>query len=232
MDFNNQIEAYLDLTRELKFQEQFIIDKVSNCLKKKDKNLKIVDLGCGDGLLIRSLSSKFPYHAFQGFDLSNQLIEIAKSRGNKNNLSYAVKDCRSIKDYKVDVIIASGILSIFDDWEFILKKWMDILYKDGCIFIFGGFNPFDIDVKIKFRNNFKSDDWQTGLDLISIETLKKFSIKNKINLKNLGEFRVPIEIPKSDNPIRGFTIKDYDGSNLVINGAVQVRRFFLFKLEK
>ena len=33
--------------------------------------------------LIRSVSSKFPYHAFQGFDLSNQLIEIAKSRRNK-----------------------------------------------------------------------------------------------------------------------------------------------------
>ena len=39
-------------------------------------------------------------------------------------------------------------------------------------YLFRGFNPFNIDVKIKFRNNYKNNEWQSGLDLISIETLK------------------------------------------------------------
>ena len=226
MDYNDQIEAYLEKDRDLKYQEKFLISKIYPFLEKNNKYLEVLDLACGDGLLIRSLSNKFPSHQFHGFDLSHQLIDIANSRGKIINLNYFVKDCREINNEKFDVIIASGILSIFEDWEFILKRWLDLLDNEGVLFVFGGFNPFNIDVKIKFRNNYKNNEWQSGLDLISIETFKSFCEANRLDLENLGEFRPPFNIPKSENPIRGFTIKDEDGTNLVINGALQVRRFF------
>ena len=232
MNFNNQIQAYLDPKRELKFQELFIIKNVSDFIKNKNKNLKILDIGCGDGLLCNELSFLFPKCLFEGFDLSKDLISIANSRKKNSNLSYLVKDCRDIQSENYDLIIASGILSVFDDWENVLNNWLSRLSTYGALFIFGGFNPYDIDVKIKFKNNYNNDDWQTGLDIISIETFRKFSTNNQLKFTNLGEFRPPIEISKSDNPIRGFTIKDSDGTNLVINGALQVRRFFLFKLER
>ena len=46
------------------------------------------------------------------------------------------------------------------------------------------------------------------------------------------EFRPPKKIEPSINPIRGFTLKDNDGSYLVVNGALQMRRFFVLKIIK
>ena len=80
MDSNNQIEAYLDQKRKLKFQEHFLIEKILPFIEERNKSLDILDLACGDGLLIRNLCIKFPYCNFEGFDLSDKLIEIASHK--------------------------------------------------------------------------------------------------------------------------------------------------------
>ena len=230
MDHNNQIEAYLNDKRDLKYQEIFVIEELSKYIG--NKKLMILDLACGDGLMCNKLSKIFNECLFDASDISEELIKIANSRQSNNNLNYSVQDCRSIAKTEYDLIIASGILSVFEDWEMILDQWMHLLKNKGSLFLFGGFNPNNIDVKLKFRNNYMNDSWQTGLDIISIETLKKYCKSLDIGLYNIGEFRPPIEIKQAANPIRGYTIKDFDDSNLVVNGALQIRRFFLFRLEK
>ena len=45
-----------------------------------DKNLKIVDIGCGTGLVGKFLKNK-GYLYYDGLDISEEMLEIAKSRG-------------------------------------------------------------------------------------------------------------------------------------------------------
>ena len=97
--------------------------------------------------------------------------------------------------------------------------------------LFGGFNPYNIDVKVSFRNNFTNSGWETGLDIIAIDTLKKYLDKNEFDCEELGQFIPTIEIPQSKNPIRGFTLDTLGKNKLIMNGALQVR-CFCFQVNK
>ena len=47
-----------------------------------DQNIKIIlDLGCGDGRILREFALKYPDKKFVGFDLSEKNIEMAKGKG-------------------------------------------------------------------------------------------------------------------------------------------------------
>lgn len=230
---NTQIEAYLDKDRGLKEMEKFLIKILSDrFFDSCETDLYVKDLGCGDGLLLHTLAQKFKKINFHGLDISERLIDIANSRPSLSNLNYSVGDCRNPSNDLPDIIIASGILSIFDDWETVMLSWLNSLKSKGRILLFGGFNPYNVDVKIKFRNNFSKSDWETGLDIISIDTLKSFLDQNSYNCFEFGKFTPSIEIPKSENPIRGFTVNATSGEKLIMNGALQVRCFYAFGIEK
>ena len=230
---NTQIEAYLDKDRNLKEMEKFLIKILcDNFFDSCKAPCSVKDLGCGDGLLLHTLAQKFQKFNFHGLDLSDKLIDIAKSRPRLLNLNYSVGDCRNSFNEAPDLILASGILSIFDDWESVLLSWLDSLKSGGDLLLFGGFNPYDIDLKVKFKNNFSNSDWETGLDVISINSLKKFLNLNNYSCINLGKFVPDIEISESENPIRGFTVDLKGGEKLVMNGALQVRCFYAFRIYK
>ena len=229
----SQIDAYLDRNRNLKFQEEFVIRHFNNYIEKHNEAVNVVsDIGCGDGLLLKNLATLHKSILFKGFDIAEELINIANSRKPERNLIYEVHDCSKILNKKSDIVIASGLLSIFNNWEEIINLWLKNLNEKGTLLIFGGFNPFDVDVKVLFKNNLYSKEWENGLDIISLNSLNLFCTKKNLAFENLGEFRPPIKIHKSENPIRSYTIKDEDESNLVINGALQIRRFFLVKISR
>ena len=231
MSLNNQIEAYTDPSRPVKYMEEFLIRKIEPffTLKSCQSQMKVLDIGCGDGLLSKMLAKNNPEHVFEASDISEKLISIAQSRSITANLKYKVNDCRNCEPAYADIIIASGVLSIFQDWEDVLEKWLNSLKSNGNLFIFGGFNPEDIDLRVSFRNNYNNSDWQGGLSAIAIPTLEKYIFRRKhLNITNLGEFIPPAPLPKSKNPIRGYTVDEVNGRRFVVNGALQIRRFFLF----
>ena len=108
-------------------------------LKKKIKPLekvKILDIGCGGGLLsepMRRLGAEV-----LGIDASDKNVKIAKAHAKKSNLDirYLCASPESLKTVtKFDVILNMEIVEHVEDIDFFLKSCSRLLKKNGIMFV-------------------------------------------------------------------------------------------------
>ena len=223
-----QKEAYQS-GRELKEHEAQLLDKI--ILKFANDTISMLDIGCADGLFCRHLSKALPKSSITGIDISEKFISQAKSH-NHSNCKFLPGNAESfIPDQPFDLIVASGILSVFDDFEPLLKKWLSWLKPDGTMIVFGRFNSMDIDVKISFRNNLNQSGWEGGLNAYSIATVGKF-LKNHGYKYEFSKFHLEKLIPKQDDPIRTYTVITEDGDKMIVNGANLIAEHFHLTINK
>ena len=100
------------------------------------KNIKILDIGCGGGLLSEPMCRLGA--SVTGIDASEKNIKIAKLHSKKNNLKIkyicASPEKLKVKD-KFDVILNMEIVEHVDDVNFFLKYCSNLLKKNGIMFI-------------------------------------------------------------------------------------------------
>jgi len=112
---------------------KYILDQMN---KKKLKNLDILDLGCGGGLVSESLSRLGAN--VTGIDFVKNNIEVAKQHSNKKklkiNYKYANIETLKIKK-KYDLIIMYEILEHLDNWEYFLLNITENLKNEGILVI-------------------------------------------------------------------------------------------------
>ena len=102
-------------------------------LQKSDRSLKgikILDIGCGGGLLSEPMA-RMGADVF-GIDASDKNINIAKLHSKKNNLkiNYLCSSPEKLKvKKKFDVILNMEIIEHVDDVNFFIKKSSELLKK-------------------------------------------------------------------------------------------------------
>ncbi len=104
--------------------------------KKNLNNIKILDVGCGGGLVSEGLSKIGA--TVTGIDFIKENINVAKIHAKKNNLkiNYVVKNFEKEKiPSKYDVIIILEVLEHLSNWEEFLKKIKFNLKKNGVLII-------------------------------------------------------------------------------------------------
>ena len=119
--------------------------------KKFTSNLKILDVGCGNGNLIFYLNKKIPNAQITGVDIDKKLLGIVKKNTSKKNklIKYNIIKKNQKKIDKFDIIISAGVLAIFDNPEIFFQNIKKNLKKNGVIYLFGNFTyyPFNIYTK-------------------------------------------------------------------------------------
>ena len=119
----------------------YIKNNIIKSLKITDKNkplkkVKILDVGCGGGLLSEPMSRLGA--EVTGIDASKKNIEVAKIHAQKNNLKikYVWGSPDNYKtDTKFDVILNMEIIEHVDDISFFLKSCSKLLKKNGIMFV-------------------------------------------------------------------------------------------------
>ena len=114
-----------------------IIDslKLENTKKPLNK-VKILDIGCGGGLLSEPMSRLGA--DVVGIDASDKNIKIANLHAKKNNLDikYICASPENLKtDDKFDVILNMEIIEHVDDVDLFLKTCSHLLKKNGIMFV-------------------------------------------------------------------------------------------------
>ena len=100
------------------------------------KNIDILDIGCGGGLLAEPmcrLGAKVV-----GIDASQKNVNVAKFHAKKNklNINYICASPEILKiNKKFDVILNMEIIEHVDDINFFIKKSSELLKKNGLMFI-------------------------------------------------------------------------------------------------
>ena len=108
-------------------------------LQKSDRSLKgikILDIGCGGGLLSEPMA-RMGADVF-GIDASDKNINIAKLHAEKNKLKikYFCSSPENFKtDNKFDVILNMEIIEHVEDVDFFLKSCSKLLKKNGIMFV-------------------------------------------------------------------------------------------------
>jgi len=100
------------------------------------KNIKILDIGCGGGLLSEPMCRLGA--SVVGIDASKKNIEVAKFHAQKNKLKidYKVASPEKLKTkVKFDVILNMEIVEHVEDINFFIKESSKLLKKGGIMFI-------------------------------------------------------------------------------------------------
>jgi|TARA_B100000767_G_scaffold267415_1_gene286108 SAM-dependent methyltransferase len=185
--------------------------------KKKFKSL--MDVGCANGELLYYLDQKLKNVNFTGIDVLQNLLDKAKKNCN-NDIVFLKKDIskKNLKVGKFDRIILSGVLSIFDNPEMIIKNLLGNLNKNGKLYIFGAFNPNPYNVLVKYEDVKKDKNvYQSGWNIFSLDTMKLIAKKNNKKMKAI-EFKMPFDIKKRKNDlIRTWTV-EFEGKRQWTNG--------------
>mgnify|MGYP001212263007 CR=1 FL=1 len=108
-------------------------------LDNKDKplnNIKILDIGCGGGLLSEPMC-RLGAKVF-GIDASDKNINVAKLHAKKNNLNINY-ECSSPENFKsetkFDVILNMEIVEHVEDVDLFLESCSKLLRKKGIMFV-------------------------------------------------------------------------------------------------
>ncbi len=100
------------------------------------KNIKILDVGCGGGLLSEPMCRLGA--EVTGIDASDKNINVAKIHSKKNNLKidYICSSPEKLdSNNKFDVILNMEIVEHVEDVNFFLKSCSKLLKKDGIMFL-------------------------------------------------------------------------------------------------
>ena len=121
----------------LRYIKDTIIEKFGNKSEKLPlKDIKILDIGCGGGLLSEPLSRLGA--TVTGIDASERNIKIAKIHLKKSKLDiqyYCSSPEKFVTEEKFDVVLNMEIVEHVDNVDFFLLKSSELLKKNGLMFI-------------------------------------------------------------------------------------------------
>ena len=165
----------------------YILDQITN---RNIKNLKILDVGCGGGIICEPLARLGA--KVTGIDFAPNNIKAAKihSKKNKLKINYINKDIEKSKlDEKFDIILMFEVLEHLDNWKKTIKNIKKNLNKNGLIII-STINRnllsklFAINIAENILNWIPKGTHDYN-KLIKPEELKKILLKEKFNFNNI-----------------------------------------------
>ena len=165
----------------------YILDQINN---RNIRNLKILDVGCGGGIICEPLARLGA--KVTGIDFAPNNIIAAKihSKKNKLKINYINKDIEKSKlDEKFDIILMFEVLEHLDNWKKTIKNIKKNLNKNGLIII-STINRnlisklFAIHIAENILNWIPKGTHDYN-KLIKPEELKKILLKEKFNFNNI-----------------------------------------------
>ena len=136
-----------------------------------DKNIEIVDIGCGTGLVGKFLQNK-GYLYYDGLDISEEMLEIAKSRGYRHLSVGSLQNKLPYENDAYDAVFCVGVFTHGHVNSNGLDELIRITKKDGFIIFTineGVYEDYQFDKKIPLMEkeglikviNFDKKDYMT-----------------------------------------------------------------------
>lgn len=114
----------------------YIVEKIKELKKCDLKELSLLDVGCGGGILSESMA-RVGINVV-GIDVCKENIKVAQSHAKKVglNIEYTHTSIEELKnDKKYDVVLLMEVVEHVDNLGFFMKKAIELLKPEGLIFV-------------------------------------------------------------------------------------------------
>ena len=127
------------ILKNIPFYNEFLDTMVALILFEKDKELNIMDLGCGTGNLTKKIKNVYPYAKITCIDISPKMLEVGKLKlKDCRDIKYSVKNFYDIKfENKYNVVLSAFSLHHLitdEDKKSFYQKIYNSLNKNGIFF--------------------------------------------------------------------------------------------------
>ena len=189
---------------------------IGNIIEKKvtkNNSLSYLDVGCAKGEFLYYLKKRFSISESNlcGIDYSQTLIQLAKSFSGLNGVEFILAKAEEFSlNRKFDIIIATGLISWFDDYSQFLINQLNHLKDDGMLIITNGFSMSDYDVINRYRKYNEKDALKAGWNAHSIKGIKEFVEQRGMTLTS-HKFKLPFSLERQEDILRSWTIETNEG---------------------
>ena len=119
--------------------KKFLIDNFKKNLLEMLEDCEpfeyIADLGCGEGFIIDTITTRYPNVKIDGFDISQSALDIAKTK--HPNFNFYQSDVKELpepaKTSKYDLVILTEVLEHIDDYKKVLENIQNMSFKSLII---------------------------------------------------------------------------------------------------
>lgn len=168
------------------------VKKIVLPLLEKNKELKILDIGCGTGQLIKEISDKYKMVNYLGIDVAENMIDIAKKNNKGKNIKFKISSIETFDTVdRYDIIICTHAFPYFPNKEDMIKKIAGLCNKKGQVIIVNSSTNSLKDLII----NFFLKATTSKARYLSIVNMKKLFKTAKLKVKNIEIIRERFYMP-------------------------------------
>lgn len=216
---------YLDVASNSPPKDYFVqvANLIDEWLEPSSRAVSIIDIGCATGAFLNYLSNRFPDHSISGYEYLETLIKAGQKNYRGIQITQgSILDSNMIAPSSADVITVLGVISIFDDISPIVKNLALWIKPGGKILIHGMFNPFDVDVFVKYGHSqdYGNGPLEAGWNVISQKTAADLLKRSGAKQVQFHEFQISVDLEKnSQDALRSWTEKLADGKRQITNAT-------------
>jgi SAM-dependent methyltransferase len=227
---------YLDENRYSEPKEMFkFIAEHAFVQSESNSSLSICDFGCAAGEFLYYLNSILPKANLTGVDVMPVLLsKAAKFVPSAEFKEGSVLDGSFGSESLYDKSFLIGVHSIFDEFETCFTNLVKWTKPGGCVYIVGMFNPFPVDVLVKYKEskNYESNMYESGWNIFSQQSVSEFLKKNeKVKSLEFKKFSITIDLPRQADPVRSWTLRDFREDRFIVNGLCLIQPHYLLEIK-
>jgi SAM-dependent methyltransferase len=198
-------------------------------------NLSVCDFGCAAGEFLYFLKNINSNITLEGVDVMASLLKKASKFVPSATFKQGsvLDSCCKLED-QYDLSFLIGVHSIFDEFETCFSNLIKWTKPGGSVYIAGMFNPFPVDVLIKYKKaeNYESYTYESGWNIFSQESVSAFLEKNiKVKSHSFKKFEISIDLHRQEDFIRSWTLRDYKDKRWIINGLNILQPHYLLEIK-
>ena len=161
-------------------------------LLKKNNKLKILDIGCGTGQLIKDIYEKEKNVNYLGIDVAENMINIARENVNSKNIKFEICPIEHFNTKeKYDIIICTHAFPYFPKKNSVVRKISKLCNKNANIIIVNSSTNSLKDLLI----NFFLKATTSKAKYLSIKEMKRLFKNNNLKVKRVNIIREKFYMP-------------------------------------
>ena len=217
--------TYIDYQRKYR-RNMRESDKVTISLIQQNlpigEDLRLLDIGCHNGNLLYHLKQAMPQLQLIGGDLFQGVIDKCRVDQDLVGIDFQVMDLTDLHSPPVNIIVASAVLSRFDQQQLsnIWKRFFELLRPGGLIVSFDWYNPFRQSLRIVEYTEMHPEGLL--LNFWSQHLIRSKLQKIGFRDTRFQMFEIPIDLELQDptDPLPTHTRQTSDGQRLQFRGAL------------